>query len=59
MRKGDEPEGIPLLVGSGGQPDRPLVLAAEKSDLSQDVEGVDGCGTPTVIREYLEGVLGD
>jgi hypothetical protein len=28
-------------MGGSGQPDRPLMLALEQSDIGEDVEGVD------------------
>ena len=58
-REGDEPKDAPLLAGGSAQPDGPLMLAPEQGDLSQDVEGVDGCGTPSMVHEYFEGVVGD
>src|SRR5258708_12715022 len=35
------------------------MLAPEQGDLSEDVEGVDDCGTPSAVEEYFEGVVGE
>jgi hypothetical protein len=39
--EGNEPKVGPLRMGGSCQPDRPLTLAPEQSDIGEDVEGVD------------------
>jgi len=34
-------------MGGSGQPDRPLMLAPEQSDIGKDLEGVDDSGLLT------------
>src|ERR1035438_3849412 len=59
VREGREPEVAPLRMGGRTQPDGPVMLAPEQGRLSQDVEGVDDCETPSVVHEYVEGVVDD
>ena len=58
-REGQEPEDAPLLASRGNEPGGPLMLAPEQSDIGEDVEGVDDCGTPSAVHEYLERVLSE
>ena len=50
---------VRCLLGGSDQPDGALMLAREQGDLSDHIEGVDDPGTPSIVHEYLERVVGD
>jgi len=55
--EGDEPEDAPLLAGGGSQPDGPLMLALEQSDIGEDVEGVDDGGLIEAVGDELSAKI--